>query len=150
MTITIFAIGVVMPVENHMKNPQHFTGLCAVLNQGMSGVTLVYTLLGFFGYLKYGSDFQGSITLNLPQEDYASQFVNVLIGLAVFCTFGLQFYMCLDIAWNGLKKRYEKHRNIGQYIMRTILVVVCPLQLLYKRSSHLCPYLVAIASQFLD
>ncbi|KAJ8928130.1 hypothetical protein NQ314_019356 [Rhamnusium bicolor] len=115
----------VMPLENHMQNPQHFTGLCGVLNQGMSGVTLVYILLGFFGYLKYGSDIQGSVTLNLPQADYASQVVNVLIGLAVFCTFGLQFYVCLDIAWNGLKKRYEKHGNIAQYIMRTIMVVVC-------------------------
>ncbi|KAJ8919889.1 hypothetical protein NQ315_006418 [Exocentrus adspersus] len=127
-SITIFAIeaiGVVMPLENHMKTPQHFTGLCGVLNQGMSGVTLVYMLLGFFGYLKYGEKIQGSVTLNLPKCDYAAQAVNVLIGLAVYCTFGLQFYVCLDIAWNGLKERVKKHKILAEYGMRTVMVIVC-------------------------
>lgn len=71
-SITIFAmeaIGVVMPLENSMKTPQNFVGICGVLNKGMSGVTLVYILLGFLGYLRYGSDTKGSITLNLPIEE---------------------------------------------------------------------------------
>lgn len=71
-SITIFAmeaIGVVMPLENAMKTPQNFVGICGVLNRGMSGVTLVYILLGFLGYLRYGNDTKGSITLNLPVEE---------------------------------------------------------------------------------
>ncbi|XP_018567846.1 proton-coupled amino acid transporter-like protein pathetic [Anoplophora glabripennis] len=127
-SITVFAIeaiGVVMPLENHMKTPQHFTGLCGVLNQGMSGVTLVYMLLGFFGYLKYGENIQGSVTLNLPQGDYAAQTVNVLIGLAVFFTFGLQFYVCIDIAWCGIKERVQKNKVVAEYILRTVMVIVC-------------------------
>ncbi|CAG9816111.1 unnamed protein product [Phaedon cochleariae] len=127
-SITIFAIeaiGVVMPLENNMSRPQHFTGLCGVLNQGMSGVTLVYIVVGFFGYLKYGDGIKGSVTLNLPIEQYAAQAVNILIGGAVFCTFGLQFYVCLDIAWNGIKKRYADNETIAQYTLRTVMVVVC-------------------------
>lgn len=71
-SITIFAmeaIGVVMPLENAMKTPQNFTGICGVLNKGMGGVTLVYILLGFLGYLQYGDKTAGSITLNLPVEE---------------------------------------------------------------------------------
>lgn len=71
-SITIFAmeaIGVVMPLENAMKTPQNFVGICGVLNKGMSGVTLVYIMLGFLGYLRYGNETQGSITLNLPVEE---------------------------------------------------------------------------------
>lgn len=71
-SITIFAmeaIGVVMPLENQMKTPQNLIGICGVLNKGMSGVTLVYILLGFLGYLRYGTDTQGSITLNLPVDE---------------------------------------------------------------------------------
>lgn len=71
-SITIFAmeaIGVVMPLENSMKTPQHFVGICGVLNKGMSGVTLVYILLGFLGYLRYGDSTAGSITLNLPTDE---------------------------------------------------------------------------------
>lgn len=71
-SITIFAmeaIGVVMPLENQMKTPQHFVGICGVLNKGMSGVTFVYILLGFLGYLQYGDNTAGSITLNLPTDE---------------------------------------------------------------------------------
>lgn len=52
-----------------MRTPQNFVGVCGVLNKGMSGVTLVYILLGFLGYLRYGEDTQDSITLNLPTEE---------------------------------------------------------------------------------
>lgn len=71
-SITIFAmeaIGVVMPLENQMGTPQNFVGLCGVLNLGMSGVTLVYILLGFLGYRRYGDLTDASITLNLPTQD---------------------------------------------------------------------------------
>lgn len=57
-----------MPLENHMKTPQKFVGVCGVLNQGMSFVTLVYIILGFFGYLKYGETTADSITYNLPKD----------------------------------------------------------------------------------
>jgi solute carrier family 36 (proton-coupled amino acid transporter) len=70
--IVIFAmeaIGVVMPLENSMKTPQNFIGICGVLNQGMGGVTLIYIMLGFLGYVKYGDAALGSITLNLPIEE---------------------------------------------------------------------------------
>ncbi|KYM92570.1 Proton-coupled amino acid transporter 4 [Atta colombica] len=125
-SITIFAmeaIGVVMPLENSMKTPQHFVGICGVLNKGMSGVTLVYIFLGFLGYAKYQDETLGSITLNLPTEEIAAQVVKILIALAVFCTFGLQFYVCLDIAWNGVKHRFEKKPLLANYFVRTVLVI---------------------------
>lgn len=62
-------IGVVMSLENDMKNPSHFIGCPSVLNMGMGVVITLYTLVGFFGYLKYGPETEGSITLNLPVED---------------------------------------------------------------------------------
>lgn len=123
--IVIFAmeaIGVVMPLENSMKTPQHFIGICGVLNQGMSGVTLVYILLGFMGYVKYGDEALGSITLNLPIEEIPAQIVKLLIALAVFCTFGLQFYVCLEIGWDAIKEKFTKRPILVNYMMRTVLV----------------------------
>jgi solute carrier family 36 (proton-coupled amino acid transporter) len=38
-------------------------------NIGMGFVIGMYTLIGFLGYLKYGTETKGSITLNLPVED---------------------------------------------------------------------------------
>lgn len=71
-SIAIFAIeaiGVVMPLENQMKTPQNFVGVCGVLNVGMAGVSLVYILLGFLGFLRYGDSTLDNITLNLPNEE---------------------------------------------------------------------------------
>lgn len=62
------AIGVVMSLENNMQTPQNFIGCPGVLNIGMSVVVILYTAVGFFGYLKYGDATQGSITLNLPLD----------------------------------------------------------------------------------
>lgn len=67
-SLTIFAIeaiGVIMPLENSMKTPRSMLGFCGVLNKGMTGVTLIYILLGFLGYLRYGDAVEDSITLNL-------------------------------------------------------------------------------------
>ncbi|KAJ6643909.1 Proton-coupled amino acid transporter-like protein pathetic, partial [Pseudolycoriella hygida] len=124
-SITIFAmeaIGVVMPLENSMKTPQNFVGICGVLNKGMGGVTLVYIFLGFLGYLRYGLETKGSITLNLPVEEVPAQIVKILIALAVFCTFGLQFFVCVEIVWNGIKDRFVKRPTLVNYVMRTVLV----------------------------
>lgn len=62
-------IGVVMPLENNMKTPTHFIGCPGVLNLGMFFVVIFYAITGFFGYLKYGLKTEGSITLNLPQDE---------------------------------------------------------------------------------
>jgi proton-coupled amino acid transporter len=55
-----------MPLENNMKTPSHFLGCPGVLNIGMTAVVMLYSAVGFFGFLKYGEDTKGSITLNLP------------------------------------------------------------------------------------
>ncbi|XP_058800737.1 proton-coupled amino acid transporter-like protein pathetic isoform X2 [Phymastichus coffea] len=135
-SITIFAmeaIGVVMPLENSMKTPQHFTGICGVLSKGMSGVTFVYIILGFLGYACYGDAVEGSITLNLPTAEIAAQVVQISIGLAVYCTFGLQFYVCLEIGWDSIKGYFTKSPLLANYVMRTVLVtgavllaIACP------------------------
>ncbi|KIH60151.1 hypothetical protein ANCDUO_09604, partial [Ancylostoma duodenale] len=56
----------VLPLENKLKHPEDMLGWTGVLTTGMSLVTIVYTYCGFFGYITYGENVQGSITLNLP------------------------------------------------------------------------------------
>ncbi|XP_026762722.1 proton-coupled amino acid transporter-like protein pathetic [Galleria mellonella] len=129
-SLSIFAmeaIGVMMPLENAMETPQAMLGYCGVLNKGMSGVTFVYILLGFLGYLRFGENVQDSITLNLHDSDIPAQIVNVSIAIAVYCTFGLQFFVCIEIMWNSLKDKFSKRPDLADYIMRTIMVTVCVL-----------------------
>lgn len=62
-------IGVVMSLENNMKQPHHFIGCPGVLNTGMAFVVGMYALVGFLGYLKFGESTEASITLNLPVNE---------------------------------------------------------------------------------
>lgn len=62
-------IGVVMPLENNMKTPDHFIGCPGVLNIGMAFVVVLYGVTGFLGFLKYGPKTMSSISLNLPEEE---------------------------------------------------------------------------------
>lgn len=66
---SLTSVGVVMAVEGNMKTPKSFGGRFGVLNISMAFIVVMYLVMGFFGYLKYGADCEGSITLNLPQND---------------------------------------------------------------------------------
>ncbi|XP_061396474.1 proton-coupled amino acid transporter-like protein pathetic [Musca vetustissima] len=120
-SITIFAIeaiGVIMPLENNMENPRNFLGIWGVLSQGMSGVTLIYMILGIMGYLRYGDGTEESITLNLPVHEWPGQAVKVLTALSIFCTFGLQLYVCMDIISGSIKEKCTKRPLLVNYIIR--------------------------------
>ena len=62
-------ISIVLPLENQMKTPGDMRGWNGVLNIAMTMVACLYIAVGFFGYLKYGEDVLGSITLNLPSDE---------------------------------------------------------------------------------
>lgn len=51
-----------------MKTPKDFVGKFGVLNGAMISIIILYVGMGLFGYLQYGNDSLGSITLNLPSE----------------------------------------------------------------------------------
>ncbi|XP_054261216.1 proton-coupled amino acid transporter-like protein CG1139 isoform X3 [Macrosteles quadrilineatus] len=120
-------IGVVLPLENNMKTPQDFGGLTGVLNTGMVIVACLYTAVGFFGYLKYGELTKlGSITLNLPQGELLAQSVRLMMAVAIFLSYGLQFYVPMSIIWPPIKARIadEQNQRIAQLLIRTGLVII--------------------------
>lgn len=118
-------IGVVMPVENSMAKPQHFLGCPGVLNTAMGTVITLYAVIGFFGYVRYGDISAGSVTLNLPTEDIMAKIAQLLIALAILFTFGLQFYVPMDILWKKVQDKIPKDKhNMSQIAIRSGIMVV--------------------------
>ncbi|KAH9641911.1 hypothetical protein HF086_011661 [Spodoptera exigua] len=84
-----------------MKKPQNFLGCPSVLVVAMGAIVFLYGTLGMFGYLRYGDVLRGSITLNLPTDEWPAVLAKVSIALSIFLTYPLQFYVVIDIFTSG-------------------------------------------------
>lgn len=116
-------IGVVLPLENQMREPRALRGWTGVLNTSMVIVTCLYIAIGFFGYLKYGDNVLGSITLNLPETGWLAQIIMVMMSLAIFFSYGLQFYVPLEMMLPSMKLRLpERYHLAGEMCLRYSLV----------------------------
>ncbi|XP_014243811.1 proton-coupled amino acid transporter-like protein pathetic isoform X2 [Cimex lectularius] len=114
-------IGVVMPLENNMKTPTHFIGCPGVLNTGMSLVVFLYVFVGFFGYLRYGESTHEIISGNLD-SDAIGMATRLMIAVAIFLTYALQFYVPIEIIWKGVKHRFTSRPVLAENIIRILLV----------------------------
>lgn len=112
-------VGVVMPVENEMIKPQQFLGCPGVLNIAMTVVVTLYGFVGFSGYLKYGDEARGSLTLNLPQEEILAQIAKILVALVLMLSYALVYYVPVDVVWRRIKNRVSPNtQGVSMSILR--------------------------------
>jgi len=52
-----------------------------------------------------------------------AQSVKVMIAVAIFFTYGLQFYVPMEIIWKSIGHRFGAHKLAAEYIVRVILVL---------------------------
>ena len=116
------SIGIVLPLENQMKNPQEMRGRFGVVSLGMTFVALFCGTIGFVGYAKYGDNIEGSISLNLPLGEPAAQTVKILIALGVFFTIPLEFYVVIETIWSEIESRIKKHKTFISILIRIATV----------------------------
>ncbi|KAJ4869860.1 Amino acid transporter ANT1 [Raphanus sativus] len=122
-----------LALENSMKDREAFPKLLAKV---LAGITFVYVLFGFCGYMAYGDETKDIITLNLPKNWSA---IAVQIGLCVGLTFTfpIMVHPLNEIIEQKLKRIdwLQKHHHheysnetgsVSKYVIfttRTLLVV---------------------------
>jgi len=118
-------IGVVMPLENSMTHPDHFINKLGILNIAMGIVVVLYAVIGFLGYVRFGGEVKGSVTLNLPDDEIPAQVVKILYAVAISFSYGLQYFVPTAIVWQSIEPKVPKaYSNIVQTAFR-ITVVIC-------------------------
>uniref|UniRef100_A0A8C6QC64 Solute carrier family 36 (proton/amino acid symporter), member 3 n=1 Tax=Nannospalax galili TaxID=1026970 RepID=A0A8C6QC64_NANGA len=83
----------VLPLKNQTENPQQFP---IILYLGMPFIIFLYICLGTLGYIKFGSNTQANITLNLP-NCWPYQSVKLMYSIGIFFTYALQFQVPAEI-----------------------------------------------------
>lgn len=97
-------IGLVLPLHGKMKDKAAFLGKGGVLNLGLTTTIALYNAVGFYGYLKYGDETKGSVTLNLPNDQWLYLSVKLMFAASLFISHGLMFYVPINIAWPFIEK----------------------------------------------
>ncbi|XP_066147987.1 proton-coupled amino acid transporter-like protein CG1139 isoform X3 [Euwallacea fornicatus] len=122
------SIGMVLPLQQEMKNRAHFSQPLGTLNIGMTLVVVLYITTGLFGYLAYGEHVGGSISYTISPGSIAAQVCKILLALAIYTSFSLFMYVGFDIIWNHLhvKEKFDNKRNptFWEYLFRTLLVCI--------------------------
>lgn len=81
-----------------MKRADKFGGPCGVLSIGMQIVTVLYCIIGFFGYLKFGENIASTVTNNLPSK-VIYDIVRLMFAVSVFLSYPLQMFVPINILW---------------------------------------------------
>lgn len=127
-------IGVILPVENTMRHPQHMTSGRNVLVWSMSTIAFCYIFIGASGFLAFGEATRENIILNLPVNEPAAQAVKVVIPVGVLLSYGLQLYVVPLTLWGGIQHRVPEGRRgaafnllrAGTVLFTVVVALVVP------------------------
>ncbi|KAH8336143.1 hypothetical protein KR074_004220 [Drosophila pseudoananassae] len=120
-------IALVMPLKNSMAKTEQFEMTLGVLNVGMFLVSVMFLFAGSVGYMKWGEDVGGSLTLNLG-DTILAQVVKAMVSMGVMFGYPLQFFVAIQIMWPRVKQSFrideEKRCLFGELLFRTSMVLI--------------------------
>ncbi|KAK3377777.1 transmembrane amino acid transporter protein-domain-containing protein [Podospora didyma] len=124
---TFEGIGLIIPIQESMKQPQKFPKVMFVV---MIIITTLFIVMGAVSYAAYGSKTETVVLLNLPQDNKLVNGVQFLYSLAILLSTPLQIFPAIRITENAL---FTKSGKYNPYIkwqkngFRFFVVALCAL-----------------------
>jgi proton-coupled amino acid transporter len=122
---TFEGIGLIIPIQESMKNPRKFP---AILGFVMIIITVVFTSMGALSYAAYGSKTKTVVILNMPQDSKFVNAVQFIYSLAILLSTPLQFFPAIEITSKAIFSRTGKNNPWIKWkknIYRFFMVVIC-------------------------
>ena len=122
---TFEGIGLIIPIQESMKQPHKFPPVLAGV---MILITVVFLSMGALSYAAYGSSTQTVVILNLPQDDKFVNAVQFLYSLAILLSTPLQLFPAIRITENELFTRSGKYNPYIKWqknLFRFLMVMLC-------------------------
>ena len=101
-------VGMVLPLENSMKNKERFTPILVLT---VALVTCVYATFGLCGYLAFGNETKDVITLNMPGTTL-SQIVKLSLCVGLYFTYPMMLFPVFEVLEEYLVKPSPERRFV--------------------------------------
>lgn len=125
---TFEGIGLILPIQSSMKNPQHFNKLLFIV---MFIITVIFTSVGFLCYGTFGERTSTEIITNFPQDSKLVNAVQFLYAMAVLVGTPVQLFPALRIMegklFGHLSGKRDGLTKWKKNVFRTVLVLLCGL-----------------------
>ena len=109
---TFEGIGLIIPVQNSMKNPEKFP---LVLLLVIITATILFVTVAVVGYLSYGSQVETVILLNLPQDNIVVNLIQLFYSVAIMLSTPLQLFPAIKIIENRV------FATSGKFLLRVTM-----------------------------
>ncbi|KAF3017791.1 hypothetical protein E8E14_009261 [Neopestalotiopsis sp. 37M] len=123
---TFEGIGLILPIQSSMAEPEKFEPLLGVI---MVIITIVYTSVGALCYATFGNDTYIEIINNYPRDSRFVQAMQFLYSLAILVGNPVQLFPALRIVEGGLFGRHSGKKSLRtkwtKNFFRTMMVLIC-------------------------
>ncbi|KAK6200751.1 hypothetical protein LQW54_009555 [Pestalotiopsis sp. IQ-011] len=123
---TFEGIGLILPIQSSMAEPEKFEPLLGVI---MVIITIVYTSVGALCYATFGNDTYIEIINNYPRDSRFVQAIQFLYSLAILVGNPVQLFPALRIVEGGLFGKHSGKKSLRtkwtKNFFRTMMVLLC-------------------------
>jgi proton-coupled amino acid transporter len=125
---TFEGIGLILPIQSSMKEPEHFSKLLYIV---MGLITVIFTSVGVLCYGTFGENVSVEVITNFPQSSKLVNAVQFLYSMAVLVGTPVQLFPAMrNIELKIFGRASGKQSNMTKWkknAFRTCLVIACGL-----------------------